>query len=652
MYTRTTSVFSGSVLLGIVVWLVLAPVHAHPPLDDAPQVSIRQARLDADDDFVPDRLGDTLTVAGRATVGSGVLYPNRLHVFIQADSAGILLYAPAIQAPVQPGDSVVATGVIDQYNGLTQLRTHAYRVVDAPPRRPAPQAMSIAEARRETNEGRLARIRGRVINRGTNRGGHYLVLIDTDGGDDLLTVFVENTRLNDIPLAGYEIGDDIVVTGPLAQYDFEAPYDGYRQIIPRSGADIRAVGLTNRFYRRAALIGVLLLLVAVCATIGLRIQVRRRTQQLAKSRARFRRLSEATSEGIVVHANRRIVDVNQALLELTGYARDELIDEDVLDFLAPPSRETARAVIQDEEERTYEVTILRKDGSSFPAEVEAKNLHLDGQSVRIVAVRDITEQKQHEAELLAAKEQAEEVARLKTSLLNNMSHELRTPMTSIIGYAELILNGPPEEHKTFAKHIRQSGLRLTDTLNSVLEMAQIEAGTLTPHLEPVDVAATVHEVVDLVRPTAAAKSIEVRVDLADAASLYTDQRFLYRILSNLLSNAIKFTDEEGTVCVETTATEHGVRLRVRDTGVGIDPDFLPHLFDAFHQESQGLCRHYEGTGLGLAITKRMVDLLDGTIEVTSEKGVGTTFTIALPDLAPTPTPDHAASPPANRSTPS
>ena len=247
-------------------------------------------------------------------------------------------------------------------------------------------------------------------------------------------------------------------------------------------------------------------------------------------------------------------------------------------------------------------------------------------------VLDVTERKQFQEELVAAKDKAEEMSRLKSAFLANMSHEIRTPLTSIIGFAEVLDDldlEPPADQ--FTGLIHESGRRLLDTLNSVLDLSQLEAGLM--RLNPTEVALRdeVQSTLALLGPRAEKKQVTLQADLPDTPLPATlDCAAFQRIVTNLLANAVKFTDTGGHVSLRLAAEDSTVCLRVEDTGVGIDPDFLPHLFDAFQQESTGNGREFEGSGLGLTITKELVDLMGGTIEVDSVKGEGTMFTVRLP----------------------
>ena len=241
---------------------------------------------------------------------------------------------------------------------------------------------------------------------------------------------------------------------------------------------------------------------------------------------------------------------------------------------------------------------------------------------------DVTDSRRFEAER-EARQRAEELLRLKSSFLNNMSHELRTPLAGILGFAQVLAEEVPEPQREFADTITRSAHRLQETLNSVLDLAQLESGGITLQAEAVDVGREVEEVALSLRGLADQKGLALKVTGGDAAPVHLDRACVHRLLGNLIGNAIKFT-EAGEVEVTTTAEAGHVVVRVRDTGIGIGEGFLPHLFDEFKQASSGLDRSHEGSGLGLTITKRLVELMRGTIEVVSEVGVGSTFTVRFP----------------------
>ena len=235
------------------------------------------------------------------------------------------------------------------------------------------------------------------------------------------------------------------------------------------------------------------------------------------------------------------------------------------------------------------------------------------------------------AELAAAKDAAEEMSRLKSAFLANMSHEIRTPLTGIIGFASVLAKELPDEHREFAGLIQTSGRRLMEMLNSVLDLAKLEAQQMQLENQRIEMLDEAQKVVEILRSLADDKNLTLEfstMGIPDPLYVRGDRAAFHRILHNLIGNAIKFTDE-GSVTVEAWIEEDRAGLEIKDTGVGMDADFLPHVFEEFRQESSGVMRSHQGSGLGLAITRRLVDLMGGDIDVRSVKGNGTTFRIAF-----------------------
>jgi len=630
----------GFLLLVLPISAVSGPVGRSPSgtatadsVDSDGLPTIATIRRDADEDAVPDRIGDTVMVAGRVTSPKGV-HPVENLIFVQDPSAGIAVRAPD-ETEVRVGDSLHVRGVIRHRYGLTQIDALSADSVEVDRTVPAPLPVTVSTVQREAFEGRLVRLRARVVRTGMNDGGQYLILADpADDATARIAAFVPGHRLNQYDLDRFDPGTEIAIAGPLSQYDYSEPYTEYYQLLPRSPDDLNTTGVLSPYYMTGIVLIVGAALLAVILVLTLRGAVKRRTKQLAESRARFRRLAEATFEGIIIHEEGEIIDVNRALIEMTGYEREELVGRDFLNVLSESTRDLVRETVRPNPLEPYEAVMVRKDGSTFPVEVEEKKVDVPDQRICVTAIRDVTERKKWETEILLAKEEAEEMAQLKSSLLNNMSHELRTPITSILGYAELIVNEPDGDHERFAARIRQSGKRLSRTLRSVLDMAQIESGTLEIEPNEVNVEALVRAVIEEHRPMLDEKNLALSVESgAPGVSLYTDPDLVYRILGNLLHNAVKFT-EEGHIAITVESIDAGIQVSIADSGIGIDPDFRDTLFEPFTQESDGRTRAYEGTGLGLALTQRMIDRLGGRIEVQSVKDEGSTFVVQLPPLIP------------------
>lgn len=242
------------------------------------------------------------------------------------------------------------------------------------------------------------------------------------------------------------------------------------------------------------------------------------------------------------------------------------------------------------------------------------------------------QQQRVDRRLLQAKETAEASEHLKSTLLTNMSHEVRTPLAGIMGLAEVLQEETTGEHAELAGMIRESGERLFATLDAVLDLAQLESGAMAMRPRRVDLMETVGRAAAAAAPAAARKGLRLTCRPAEPLMVRVDPSAVRRILACLLDNAVKFTDE-GRIDVRVEAGREDVRIVVRDTGVGIDPAFLPHVFDAFRQESAGAARSHEGNGLGLALARQLAVLLGGTLTAASRKGAGATFTLTLPHAA-------------------
>ncbi len=331
--------------------------------------------------------------------------------------------------------------------------------------------------------------------------------------------------------------------------------------------------------------------------------------------------------------------------DITGYSVAESLGRPALDFIHPDAR--AQHIADAQSLRAGEIPYLRKeydfhrrDGSRCHVEVHIQPLLEDGHVVRLVGVlTDITEAVRFKAER-EARQKMEEMLRLKESFLNNMSHELRTPLAAIIGFAELLSDEVEDDQKELVEPIVRGGQRLLRTVNSVLDLAQLESEGIKLHPELFDVTAEVRQTAQVHRIEADRKGLFLTVE-GSAAPAVLDRSGFGRVLDNLVGNAIKFT-EHGGVTVVVEGEGAGVRIHVTDTGSGIAPEFLPHVFGEFRQASEGLDREYEGNGLGLTIASRLVRLMGGTIGVESLPGMGATFTTWFPGI-PAPGTQHGRS---------
>lgn len=249
----------------------------------------------------------------------------------------------------------------------------------------------------------------------------------------------------------------------------------------------------------------------------------------------------------------------------------------------------------------------------------------------IVQHEDITDRKTAEEALVASKEKAEEMNRLKSSFLANMSHELRTPMIGILGFSEILANTLTEAGtKELAEIVFNSGKRLMETLNLILDLSRIEAGKLDLNYSTFDLSAEIRDICKWLEPAANKKRLSITFHPAnDVHTINLDRKLCHEIISNLVNNAVKFT-QSGGVTINTIDKGKEVLIQVTDTGIGIAEKDFDLIFEEFRQTSEGLNRSFEGSGLGLSLTKKFVEKLKGTIHVESTVGKGTTMTVSFP----------------------
>ena len=255
---------------------------------------------------------------------------------------------------------------------------------------------------------------------------------------------------------------------------------------------------------------------------------------------------------------------------------------------------------------------------------------------RVGLRRDITAEREVEQTLRAARLAAEGASVAKSAFLANMSHEIRTPMNGVVGMAELLCSTDlTEDQRLFAETIRSSGEALLAIINDILDWSKIEAGRMALRAAPFDLERLIHETAILLQPQARAKGIDLLVDydMFLPTRLVGDAGRLRQVLTNLMGNAVKFT-ETGHVLVRVVgmvedADQARLHITVEDTGIGIAPEHVDHIFGEFNQVESAEDRRYQGTGLGLAITRRLVERMDGTLWVESEPGQGSCFGFAL-----------------------
>jgi PAS domain S-box-containing protein len=356
-------------------------------------------------------------------------------------------------------------------------------------------------------------------------------------------------------------------------------------------------------------------------------------------------LESAPDAMVIVDRAGRIVMINRQTEKLFGYPRDELMYQPV-DMLVPDRLRTRHLAHRSgffDDPRTRPMGVglelfgRRKDGSEFPVEISLSPISSEQGTLVSSAIRDITERKRFEKALQEKNAELETANTAKDRFLTGMSHELRTPLNAIIGFTGTLLMklpGPLTAEQERQLGIVQSSARhLLSLINDVLDIAKIESGKVEVHLEPVVVDDVVNEVVTSLRSLAEQKGLTLQFGgTSEEIVLTTDRRALHQITINLVNNAIKYT-AAGSVRIELARNQRNgpsVELRVIDSGLGIKPEDQSRIFQRFEQLDRTSSRHAEGAGLGLYLCQRLAELLGGRIQVESEIGKGSTFTLQLP----------------------
>ena len=407
----------------------------------------------------------------------------------------------------------------------------------------------------------------------------------------------------------------------------------------------------------------------VAAEIGFGLETLQVRKELDESRNLLQTVIDATATPIYAFdCNGRALLMNEAGARVMGLSRESILGHSRLLRWTPD--EAAEHAASDERVfATGETVYVEETVGSAPAErtflsVKFPLRDLDGRIYAVGGVStEITELRraqravvdantglehvvaQRTQELVEARDRAEQADRAKTAFLSTISHELRTPLNSIIGFTEIVLrelSGPlNDEQRRQLTIVQDSSRLLLDLINEILDLSRIEAGRMQFSHEPFDLAEVLQRQVDSLASQADAKGLELHCRLGpDVREMVSDPKRVTQIVANLLANAIKFTEQGGIEVVAERAGDR-VRIDVRDSGPGIAAADMPHLFKPFVQVGQAQRQHREGTGLGLAISRHLARALGGDIEVASELGRGTTFTIRLPLDARTSTRDAA-----------
>nr|WP_301539832.1 ATP-binding protein [Nocardioides sp. zg-DK7169] len=346
----------------------------------------------------------------------------------------------------------------------------------------------------------------------------------------------------------------------------------------------------------------------------------------------FRELLDAAPDPtVIVDGDGLIVLVNRQVERVLGHRREDLVGHPVevlvparfrpqhpgrrQGFVGRPSPRPMSA--------SQGLTALHSAGHEVPVEISLSPLVTESGVLVSAALRDITERRRMEAE----------ADRLRDELIGTVSHELRTPLTSVIGYSELLADLPEEQlggrARALVEVIRRNAARELRLVDDLLTMAFFDGDRMRVQRVPMSLAALAARVVADQMPAARAAGVELVIETEPVPVVSGDRDRLAQVLENLLTNAFKFTPSGGQVTVRVCDDGTGPVLEVSDTGVGVEPDEIPHLFERLYRTPSAIAAHVQGAGLGLSIVQRVVAAHEGTVTVHSERGQGTSFRVRL-----------------------
>lgn len=360
--------------------------------------------------------------------------------------------------------------------------------------------------------------------------------------------------------------------------------------------------------------------------------------QLVESEEKFRLIMDRSVDAILLTQPDGIVlSANKAACKLFGMTEEEIRKAGRAGIVDPDDARVGQLLSQRDKSgfTEGEMNFVRRNGTKLTAEITSSLFkNSKGEIFTSMIIRDISERKKWEEDLLIAKERAEESDRLKSSFLANMSHEIRTPMNGILGFLDVLSTEELDDQSRheYMEVVNISGQRLLDTINDIIEISKIEAGEQELRKSVVDITETIKYHVNFFKLQAKQKGVELFCTERYSSPkmlVETDKNKLGSILTNLIKNAIKFT-AEGTIELGYHVENESLVFFVKDTGCGIPADKFESVFERFVQADMSMSRPYEGSGLGLTIAKAHVNMLGGKIWLESEIGKGSTFYFSIP----------------------
>lgn len=379
------------------------------------------------------------------------------------------------------------------------------------------------------------------------------------------------------------------------------------------------------------------------ATVNAFLRARQAEEGMRRSEEKFRAIFNHALNGIILISQELVyVEVNPAMAKMLGRRREEVVGRHMSAFLPRDSESQMQAIAAElQTNGCWQGTLPHLHANGSVVELEWKISTHTTPGMRLGIVNDITDRRAFDAErerlLLnerAARAEAERANQLKDEFLATLSHELRTPLNAIVGWAQILKNSEakPEDYREGIEAIERNAKAQTELISDLLDVSRIISGKMRLELQPVELATLIRSAVEGFAATAITKGIVIDQDLDPRVGMIqADPGRLQQVIWNLGHNAVKFTPACGEIIVRMRRLENEIEITVSDTGQGINPAFLPHIFERFRQEDGTTRRNHGGLGLGLAIVKHLVEMHGGRINAASEgEGKGATFSVFLP----------------------
>jgi len=375
------------------------------------------------------------------------------------------------------------------------------------------------------------------------------------------------------------------------------------------------------------------------------VQEQKHYKKIEMHNKKLTTILETVQSGIVlVDADTSIIEyVNPMAENILDYNSSKIIGKKCYNYLCSESPETCKILNQKDKEEYIQKSTIRVNDKNVPVIRKARNVNIENRTIIIISMMDVSSILEIEEKLRQANERVRIANRLKTEFLTNVGHEIRTPLNAIIGISDLLIYSPnfSEDIIEDLNLIKNSGKSLLRTMENIIDYAMLKSGNIVLKAEPFDFYESIAYAASLFQNKAIEKGLkfEINIDNCIGKEIVGQKTAFEKIFYNMFDNAIKFTKNGGITidCQETKINEtEFLLIKISDTGIGIPENQWEYIFDAFYQVDGKLTRSAEGTGMGLAIVDYYIKIMGGSIDVKSEVGTGTTFSLKIPKVLTNP----------------